>query len=189
MGSYALPPESTYGFRKCCEVVRAAVPIVEIAQRYTALKPLSGKAWFTGRCPLPDHDDLDPSFYIYPPGRWWCYGCQRGGDVIDLEFFCGDYGELWEAMISLAVDRNVPLPDHSREWYAKQERQGPIRSGIGAAKFYVARQRLYRRFFEPLVLAIEDGDDRAHAAQLFWEATDSLARLLIAGMMGERRGG
>ena len=62
-------PGDTYGFRKSCEAVREAVPIEEIARRYTELEPCGGKAWFCGRCPLPDHDDQTPSFYVYPPGR------------------------------------------------------------------------------------------------------------------------
>ncbi len=35
MEVYSLPSESTYGFRKCCEAVRAAVPTEDIARRYT----------------------------------------------------------------------------------------------------------------------------------------------------------
>ena len=77
-------PHNTHGFRKCCEPVRDAVPIEEVARRYTDLEPLGGRAWFTGRCPLPDHEDKTPSFYIYPPGSYWCYGCNRGCDVVDL---------------------------------------------------------------------------------------------------------
>lgn len=34
------------------------------------------------RCPL--HQDTSPSFVIYPDGHWHCFGCGRGGDVIDL---------------------------------------------------------------------------------------------------------
>lgn len=38
-----------------------------------------------GQCPLPAHDDSNPSFVVYlGQDRAWCYGCQRGGDVIDL---------------------------------------------------------------------------------------------------------
>jgi hypothetical protein len=181
------PPENTYGFRKCCEAVRNAVPIEQIARRYTNLEPLGGQAWFTGRCPLPDHDDRTPSFYIYPPGRYWCYGCDRGGDVVDLEFFCGDYGQLWEAMISLAVDYGVELPERPRSWHRKQERQQPIRNTIEAAKVHGARRRLYLRFFELLVLATEDEKTRRQDAQLFWEATEPLAEHLVANMMGASR--
>ena len=182
-------PHHTHGFRRCCDAIRAAVPIEEHARRYTDLEPLGGRAWFTGRCPLPDHEDKSPSFYVYPPGRYWCYGCDRGGDVVDLEFFCGDYGELWEAMVSLALEYGVELPERPRSWRRKQKRQKPIRDGIEAAKIYAARQRLYRRFFEPVVLATTDAHDREHDAQLFWEATAPLAEHLVAHMMGSRSDG
>ncbi len=184
-------PPDTYSFRKCCEAIREAVPLGEIACRYTELKPYGGKAWFLGRCPLPDHEDRTPSFYIYPNeigSRWWCYGCGRGGDVVDLEFFCGDYGELWEAMISLAVEFDIALPERPRSWYRRQERQAPVRDGIEEAKVHVARRRLYRWSFEPLVLATRDEEDRAHDAQVFWEATEPLARHLVANLIGSRGG-
>jgi DNA primase len=176
-------PANTYGFRRCCEAIREAVPIEEVARRYTDLKPLWGRAWFTGRCPLPTHEDREPSFYEYPDG-WHCYGCNRGGDVVDLEFFCGDYGELWEAMIALSVEYGVELPKGPESWYRKQKRQGPIRDGIEAAKMHVARRRLYRRYFEPLILATTNEEDGAHDSQIFWEATEPLAEHLIANMMG-----
>jgi DNA primase len=182
-------PHHTYGFRKCCEAIREAVPIEEVARRYTDLEPFGGQAWFTGRCPLPDHEDKTPSFYIYPPGRFYCYGCNRHGDVVDLEFFCGDYGELWEAMIALSLEYGVELPKRPESWYRRQERQKPIRAGIEAAKIHAARRRLYRKFFEPLVLATEDQETRAHDAQLFWEMTEPLAERLVATMMGGRGDG
>lgn len=34
-------------------------------------------------CPL--HDERTPSLHAYPDDQgWWCYGCQRGGTIIDL---------------------------------------------------------------------------------------------------------
>lgn len=183
-------PRGTFsGFGKCCEAVRGAVPVEEVARRHTELRPYAGaRAWFTGRCPLPDHEDRTPSFYIYPGeevgGRWWCYGCNRGGDVVDLEFHCGDHRELWTAMIALAVEHNVQLPERPRSWHRRQERQRPVRDGIEEAKVRVARRRLYRTFFEGLVLATEDPEDREHDAELFWELTEPLARHLVANLMG-----
>ena len=174
-----------YGFRKSCEAIREAVPLPEVAGRFTELRRVGDK--HLGRCPLPDHEDRSPSFYCYPDGRWWCFGCNRGGDVVDLEFHCGDYGELWEAMISLAVDYGVELPERPRSWHRKHERQRPIRDGIEAAKIHAARPRLYRRFFEPLILATDDAEDRAHDAQLYWEATAPLAEHLVANMMMSRQ--
>ena len=72
------------GFKRLLEAVKAAVPIEDVARRHTTLEPFGGKAWFIGRYPHPDHEDCTASFYIYPPGRYWCYGCSRGGDVLDL---------------------------------------------------------------------------------------------------------
>lgn len=175
----------TYGFRKCCEAIREAVPIEEVARRYTDLEPFGGQAWFTGRCPLPDHEDKTPSFYIYPPGRYWCYGCNRGGDVVDLEFFCGDYGELWEAMIALSLEYGVELPKRPESWYRKQERQRPVRDAINRARFEHLRRRLFRWFFEPSLLRIENPDEREAEAALLWDATAPLARLMFERLRGE----
>jgi hypothetical protein len=42
-------------------------------------------------CPLPDHDDPDPSCHVYGAAAqgWYCYGCGRGGDIYELA------GALW----------------------------------------------------------------------------------------------
>jgi hypothetical protein len=167
------PPDTSYGFRKCCEAVREAVPIAEIARRYTKLEPLGGRAWFTGRCPLPDHDDKMPSFYIYPPGRYYCYGCGRGGDVVDLEFFCGDYGELWEAMIALAVAYDVELPGRTERWHEAQQRRVTYLDWA----YEVIGEELARRVFKvtvlPFIDAIIDPGERDDALSRTWESWQS----------------
>lgn len=56
-------------------------PIEEVAAHFTQLSRV-GKH-LVGLCPL--HEETRPSFTIFPETRsWYCYGCQRGGDVIDL---------------------------------------------------------------------------------------------------------
>lgn len=178
-------PHHTYGFLKCCEAVRDAVPIEKEASRYTPLRQVGDK--HLGLCPL--HTENTPSFYCYPDGHYQCFGCGAHGDVIDLRFHCGDYGELWEAMIDLSLEYGVELPRRPESWNRRQERQKPIRAGMEAAKIHAARRRLYRRFFEPLVLATEDHETRAHDAQLFWELTEPLAEHLVATMMGSQGDG
>ena len=162
-------PENTYGFRKCCEAVREIVPVEEVARRHTELRPLGGRAWFSGRCPLPDHEDKSPSFYVYPPGRWWCYGCGRGGDVVDLEFHCGDYGELWEAMVALAVEYGVELPRRTARWHEAQER----RVTYFDRAYEVIGEELARRVFKvtvlPFIDAITDPGEREEALERAWE--------------------
>jgi hypothetical protein len=172
MEVYTQPPESTYGFRRCCEAVRVNVPVEDVARRYTKLEPLGGRAWFTGRCPLPDHEDRTPSYYIYPGdigGRWWCYGCSRGGDVVDLEFYCGDYGELWEAMFSLAVEYGVKLPGRTRRWHKAQGRRVTYLDWA----YEVIGEELARRVFKvtvlPFIDAITDSGEREQALERAWE--------------------
>jgi DNA primase len=174
------PSNTSYGFRKCCEAVRQIVSIEDVARRYTDLEPFGGKAWFTGRCALPDHEDKTASFYIYPPGRWWCYGCGRGGDVVDLEFHCGDYGGLWEAMISLAVDYGVELPERSPSWFHRQERQKPVRDALEGVKVKHVQRRLYR-IFAPAIERIEDPAERQAEKAQTWDDLRGVAALIVAG--------
>jgi DNA primase len=177
------PPGTSYGFRKCCEAIRKAVPIEHRARRYTTLESFGGKAWFTGRCPLPDHEDKTPSFYIYPGevgGRWWCYGCGRGGDVVDLEFHCGDYGELWEAMVSLAVEYDVELPEGPPSWFARQERQKPVRDALEEVKVRRVQRRLYR-LFAPAIERIEDATERKAEKAQTWHDLRHVAALVVSG--------
>jgi hypothetical protein len=162
-------PDNTYGFRKRCEAIRKMVPIQDVARRYTDLEPVGGRAWFTGRCPLPAHEDKTPSFYIYPPGRFHCYRCGRNGDVVDLEFFCGDYGELWEALVALSFEYDVELPKRPNSWFRKQERQKPIRGGIEHVRREVMRRRLFCWFILPVVDCIEDEEERRQELERAWE--------------------
>ena len=161
-------PNPSYGFSKCCQAVRDFVPIEEVARRYTKLEPFGGRAWFTGRCPLPDHEDRTASFYIYPLGRWWCYGCSRGGDVVDLEFFCGDYGELWEAMVSLAVEYGVELPRRPQRWHEKEAKHTRWREEAGKVRAEVVRRRVFRLLVLPAINRIEKEEERREELMRAW---------------------
>jgi DNA primase len=174
------PPDTSYGFRKCCEAIRDAVPLDVVARRYTKLEPLGAQAWFTGRCAIPDHEDKTASFYIYPPGRFWCYGCGRGGDVVDLEFYCGDYGGLWEAMMSLAVEYGVELPQRPPAWFARQARQKPVRDALEEVKVHHVQRRLYR-LFAPVIERIEDQTERKAEKAQTWHDLRRVAVLVVAG--------
>jgi hypothetical protein len=162
------PLDTSYGFRNCCEAVRDAVPIEVVARLYTKLKPFGGRAWFTGRCPLPDHEDKTPSFYLYPSGRFHCYGCGRGGDVVDLEFFCGNYGELWEAMVSLAVEYGVELPRRPPRWCEKEARHVRWREEAEKVRAEVVRRRIFRLLVLPTVNRIEKEEERREELDRAW---------------------
>jgi hypothetical protein len=60
----------------------------EISRLYD-IRDVTGSGKTKIICPLPDHRHFNytPSFNIYFEGgkqRWYCHGCGRGGDVIDL---------------------------------------------------------------------------------------------------------
>ena len=66
-------------------ILKQAVPL-ELAFEFLELEwPTKGGAHPSMLCPLPDHEDTDPSCMLYPlTESWFCFGCNRGGDVIEL---------------------------------------------------------------------------------------------------------
>ena len=72
---------SASGARDRDEIIRAN-PLLDYCQARGLDFKKEGNR-FKCRCPL--HDDHDPSFCIGPdPNVWCCFGCNRGGSVIDL---------------------------------------------------------------------------------------------------------
>lgn len=66
--------------------------------------PKRAGACVKARCPLPGHDDRTPSFYVYPDGGYWCFGCDRGGkDVISFAFHF--WGLSYPKDFPLALER------------------------------------------------------------------------------------
>jgi hypothetical protein len=173
------------------EHTKGQVPTIDLANLLCGPGGLRkvGSRW-AGRCPLSDHEDRSPSFTVYPEtNSWFCYGCLRGGDVIELARYAWGYEKREAPMAAADVLRTFghSIPEKPASWFRMQERQKPIREGIEAAIIHVARRRLYKRYFEPIVLASTNEEDREHDAQLFWEATAPLAEHLVANMMERPR--
>jgi len=58
-----------------------AVPILDIVSQVVELRGLGNS--HVGLCPF--HQDRNPSFNVYPQqNRFYCFGCQKGGDAIDF---------------------------------------------------------------------------------------------------------
>ncbi len=188
MNETILPPREErwcYGFRKSLEAVKTGVPLEQYASEHTELKPFGGKAWFIGRCPLPDHEDKTPSFYIYPPGRWYCYGCDRWGDVVDLCREIESHVELWSAMISLAERYNVALYRRSHSWHEwqseKYRRLNEMRNVL--ADSY--QRRLFELYVEYLA-GIEDPHERKREASALWRGLRATARSCAEWRISQR---
>jgi|GEM_PF-2044663 len=66
-----------------------AVPILDVISRVVQLNK-RGKSYI-GLCPF--HKDTNPSFNVYPQqNRFYCFGCQKGGDAIDFVRLHYGYG-------------------------------------------------------------------------------------------------
>ncbi len=68
--------------REDIDAVRERVRIEEIVGERVSLKS-GGVGSLKGLCPF--HDEKTPSFHVRPAvGRWHCFGCGEGGDVISF---------------------------------------------------------------------------------------------------------
>ncbi len=68
--------------REDVEAVRERARIDEVVSAHVTLKP-AGVGSLKGLCPF--HDERTPSFHVRPGvGRWHCFGCGEGGDVISF---------------------------------------------------------------------------------------------------------
>jgi hypothetical protein len=93
--------------------VKAAWPIERFCRELLAcdLAPSGTRRWKT-RCPLPGHNDTTPSFFIYEnTDSAWCFGCQRGGDVLKLTQYVLNEEHFIDAL--KALERGV-MPHGNR---------------------------------------------------------------------------
>jgi len=81
--------------------------LLELIGRYTDLRPTSSGEW-RGRCPLPDHLDQHPSFYVNPDrGVWFCFGCGRGGGERTFRRLMGIKDDKTEDAESISILMDV----------------------------------------------------------------------------------
>ena len=176
--------------RSVIEEAKAKVPTIDLADLLCGPGNMRkvGNRW-VARCPLPDHEDKSPSFTVYPgDGGWFCYGCLRGGDVVELARFAWGYekGEVAMAAADLLNEFGHEIPQRPPSWYAKQARQKPARDAIDRARFEHLRRRLFRAFFKPSLLAIEDEEEREAEYRILWDATEPLAEMLLRDLSESR---
>src|SRR5215216_4883643 len=158
------------------------VPVIDQADRLIAPGGLQrvGKEW-VGRCPLPDHADRTPSFTVNEAKNlWWCHGCLRGGDVVELARLAWGYDQrdAHVAAATLLVEFGLVVPQRSPAWFRKQERQKPVRDALEQVKIRSARRRLMRAF-GPLVASIKNPEERREETQRIWHDLDEVARLVV----------
>src|SRR5215208_7843284 len=158
------------------------VPVIDQADRLMGPGGLRrvGKE-SVGRCPLPDHADRTPSFTVNEANNlWWCYGCLRGGDVVELARLAWGYDQrdAHVAAAMLLMEFGHEVPQRPPAWFRKQERQKPLRNALEQVKVRSARRRLMRAF-GPLVASINNPEERREEAQRIWHDLEEVARLVV----------
>ena len=129
-----------------------------------------GDEW-VGLCPLPDHEEKTPSFTVNPEKDvFWCFGCLRGGDVVELARFAWGYdkAEVATAAAMLLMEFGHEVPPRPDSWFRKQERQQPIQHGIEQLLREVKRRRLFRWCVLPVIDAIGDEEERQQELERAW---------------------
>jgi hypothetical protein len=144
---------------------KEAVPVIDLADK------LTGPGGLRRRCPLPDHEDRSPSFVLYPQTEsFFCYGCLRGGDVVELYRLAQGYSEreAHVAAANLLMEFGHEVPQRPPAWFRKQERQRRTREAVDHTRKNVLRRRLFKYLILPHVDTIEDYDERNRELDRAW---------------------
>jgi DNA primase len=175
-----------YSFQKSLDKVKEAVPLATYAATITELRPVGLQ--LVGCCPIPDHKDRTPSFTVYVANdSWYCFGCLRGGDILDLWMACEGWPEdaYGPALPALAEKFNVTLWERPPRWFERQDEKAQVRE---AAKRYVAtiyQRRLTRVFASLVLLGGESPEEELEAleglASSLWPISLSIAERRVSG--------
>jgi hypothetical protein len=181
----AEPRTQTYrgvSYTRPINAAKETVPIIDLADRLCGPGGLRrvGREW-AARCPLPDHEDRSPSFTVNPKKNvFFCHGCLRGGDVVELARLAWGYdrrdGHVAAAMLLMEFSHEVPRRPPA--WFRKQERQKPVRDALEEVMVRSVRRRLMRTF-GPLLVSIRDPEERREEAQRIWQDLEEVARLVV----------
>jgi CHC2 zinc finger len=165
--------------RSPINAAKEAVPVIDLADRLCGPGQMRrvGEKW-VGRCPLPDHEERTPSFTVYPgDGGWHCFGCSRGGDVVDLAAFAWDHERMDTAAAEVLWTFGHELPQRPPTWFRKQERQRPARDAIDREKIEHIRMLVFRLIWVPWLKNLPPWT-RDEAKASAWDSSRDMAKLL-----------
>jgi CHC2 zinc finger len=170
---------------------KAKVAVLDLADRYCGAGALKrvGQNW-VANCPLPDHRDRSPSFTVNPQKNlWMCFGCNRGGDVIELHRFMtgAEKSDVRHVAAEILDMFGFPLPGRPQAWFRKQDRQKDVRELARATRTEVLARRLWRVVFAPILAELEDPKERMAAARKLWPKLLEHSRLILETRDEEKR--
>lgn len=162
------------GFRRLLEAVKEAVPVERLADDLGAGLSKNGRG-LRGRCPIHGGESRD-AFAAYPDkGRWHCFRCNDGGDVLDLYEKAQGYYDSKAALTDLAGEYGVEPPPRSERWHSWQAEKGRRHDELREIRTRLYQRRMLRMFAGDLA-RIEDPDERKQEARQVYEDLYYFAR-------------
>lgn len=180
--------------------IRSTVDIVDVVSDYVRLKR-SGQS-YKGLCPF--HDENTPSFHVNPEDNlYYCFGCQKGGDVFSFVQEMEGVGFL-ESARWLADRAGISIPQSEADEEAASHREAIYQALRIAGRFFY-RQRTQSERGAPARRYLNERDFDAQTLNTFgvgyapdsWEALLNHAQdehispevLHDAGLIIERNAG
>jgi len=113
---------------------------------------------------------------------WFCHGCLRGGDVVELYRLYHGYEqrEAHTAAAMLLLEFGHTPPERPPAWFRKNERQRRTRELIEDARLESLTRRLWKYVFAPIVETIEDEEERQEIARKLLPKVQASAKYLLA---------
>jgi hypothetical protein len=108
---------------------------------------------------------------LYPhTASFFCYGCLRGGDVVELYRLVQGYSEreAHVAAANLLMEFGHEVPQRPPAWFRKQERQKKMRDAVDKTRNNVLCRRLFKYLILPLIDSIEEEEERNRELQRAW---------------------
>jgi CHC2 zinc finger len=156
---------------------KEAVPVVDLANRLAS--QIGG---LRRHCPLPEHEDNTPSFTLYPETQsFFCFGCLRGGDVVELYRLAEGYDECdaHTAAAMLLMEFGHEAPQRPPAYFRKQERQKKVRESLEAERIEHIRMLVFRLIWIPWLKTLP-GSTREDAKQRAWTHSHKIAKHLYS---------
>ncbi len=157
-----------YGEKRLSDAVKEAIPIDKLADDLGAELRRAGKG-LRGLCAIHGGRNRE-AFAVYPEqGRWHCFVCNEGGDVIDLFMRAKGYDDFRAALIDLAGLYGVEAPPRSEGWRRWSVEKGRRRDALREVRARLYQRRLLRFFAEDLAAIEDPGEREEEARKLFAE--------------------
>ncbi|MDP9485014.1 MAG: CHC2 zinc finger domain-containing protein [Actinomycetota bacterium] len=172
-----------YGERRLKDAVKEEIPVAKLADDLGAELRRTGEG-LRGLCPIHGGRNRD-ALAVYPEqGRWWCFRCNEGGDVLDLFMRARGYFDFKLALIDLAGLYGVEAPPRSEGWHAWQSEKNRRRDGLREIRTRLYRRRLLRMYADDLE-RIEDPAEREEEARAIYADLYNLARTCAEWRAGQ----